>query len=267
LQFNKEFWLRFSVFTFDSSVAVVTALVTRQPSALVWGLIAGSVLEVVLTHIFISPRPRLAYRPVLARQILGRGKWVTGARIFQYLFTQGDDVLVGRMLGETSLGFYQMAYRIATLPITEVADVLGKVTFPVYSRISEDLMRLRDAYLKTTLVVTSLVVPAGALLITFTEPIVNLVLGETWLPIVPVLKVLTVYAVIRAIMGPSLTTFLAVKKQEYLTATTFISVFVLALAIFPLISFYGLVGVGLATIIASVASLPLVVYYVVKIFK
>jgi O-antigen/teichoic acid export membrane protein len=34
-----------------------------------------------------------------------------------------------------SLGYYQMAYRISIIPITEFSDVVGTVTFPVFAKI------------------------------------------------------------------------------------------------------------------------------------
>ncbi|OGM31049.1 hypothetical protein A2630_00035 [Candidatus Woesebacteria bacterium RIFCSPHIGHO2_01_FULL_44_10] len=267
LEFGKEFWIRMAIFTFDSAVAIVVALTTRTPASLVWGLIAGSVLEVILTHALIRPRPKLAFESETFKKIVSRGKWLTGAGIFEYLFRQGDDIVVGRFLGETSLGFYQMAYKVATLPVTEVADVFGKVTLPIYAKISESKKELKDALVKTTLATAALVLPGGLVLVIFTKLAVTIVLGEVWLPIVPVLKVLVIYAITRALVNPARTVFLAVKKQEYLTTVTFVSIVALAVAIFPLARLYGLVGIGLATIIASLASVPLVVYYTVKIFK
>lgn len=267
LEFGKEFWVRLAIFTFDSLTAIVVALVFRTPAALVWGLFAGSALEVILTHLLMKPRPRFAFDKNIFKMIVSRGKWLTGAGIFEYLFRQGDDMVVGKLLGETSLGYYQMAYRIATMPVTEVADVFGKVTLPVYSKISDSKKELKDAFIKTTLAITAIVVPAGLVLIFFTNFAVKLVLGPNWLPIVPVLKVLVIYAITRALVNPARTVFLAVKKQEYLTAVTFVGIVVLAISIFPLAKMYGLVGIGVSTIIASVATIPLVAYYTVKIFK
>lgn len=267
LEFSKEFWIRMAIFTFDSTTAIVVALITRTPESLVWGLIAGSVMEVVLTHALIKPRPKFAFKSETFKRIISRGKWITGAGIFEYLFRQGDDIVVGKLLGETSLGYYQMAYKIATLPVTEVADVFGKVTLPVYTKISEHKEELKDALIKTTLATAVLVLPGGLVLIAFTKLAVSIVLGEVWLPIVPVLKVLVIYAITRALVNPARTVFLAVDKQEYLTIVTFVGIVVLAISIFPLSAAYGLVGVGISTIVASLASMPLVFYYTLKIFK
>lgn len=267
LQFNKEFWFRTTIFLFDSGIAVTFALLTKSAVSLIWGLIAGAMLEVVLSFIFVKPTPSFSFELLKVKKIVSRGKWITGAGIFQYFFRQGDDAVVGKILGEARLGVYQVAYKISTLPISEVADVVGKVTFPVYSKIAKDSERLRDAFVKTTLGVSLLAIPLGLLIFLFPKEIVLVILGDKWLEAVPVLKVLAAYGVTRAIINPALTVFLAVEKQELLTLTTFISLVGLGISIIPLVYRFGIVGAGVATIIGSLTSFPFVLYHTFKILN
>ncbi|MBU0572124.1 lipopolysaccharide biosynthesis protein [Patescibacteria group bacterium] len=267
LQFKKEFWLKSSIFLFDAGVTVALALTIRSATSLVWGLIAGAVLEVLLSYIYVRPIPKLSFKKVKIKRIINRGKWVTGAGIFQYLFRQGDDAVVGKILGTSSLGLYQVAYKISSLPISEVADVIARVTFPVYTKISKDSKRFKNAFCKTILAVSVLVVPFGLVIFFFSREIILIILGDKWLEAVPVLRVLSIYGVIRAIINPSLTVFLAVKKQELVTLITFISVLGLAVSIVPLVIKFGIVGAGISTIIGSLISLPFVVYFSWKVLS
>lgn len=265
LRFKKEFWFKSTIFLFDAGVTVILALTIRSATSLVWGLIAGAILEVLLSFIYTRPIPKLSFEAVKMKRIINRGKWMTGAGIFQYLFRQGDDAVVGRILGTPSLGLYQVAYKISSLPISEVADVIARVTFPVYMKISKDGKRLRSAFYKTLLAVSVLVIPFGLAIFIFSREIILVILGDKWLEAVPVLKVLSIYGVIRAIINPSLTVFLAVKKQELVTFITFISVLGLAVSIIPLVIKFGMVGAGISTIVGSLASLPFVIYYSWKV--
>ena len=61
--------------------------------------------------------------------------------VFNYLAHQGDDIVVGRLLSPTFLGLYQNAFKISSLPLTEVAQVTSQVTLPIYSKISKDVGR------------------------------------------------------------------------------------------------------------------------------
>ena len=267
LKFNKEFLLRFCTFFVDALVAVLFALVTKEAVSLIWGFIAGGILEVVLSFIIFKPTPRLTFEYDKLKRVINRGKWITGAGVFKYFFEQGDDIVVGRLLNTNFLGLYQMAYKISTLPITEVAEVFVKVTFPVYVKISEDTKRLKRAFLKTTATVTLLVMPIGLILFFFPTEVILFVLGQNWLPAVPVLKILSIFGTISAISNSSHSLFIAVKKQEYVTAITFVSIFAMALFIIPLVGAYGIVGAGIAATIGLVASLPFTIYYSWKVIS
>lgn len=267
LEFNKEFLLRFSVYTFDAVIAVIIVFITRSADSLVFGLIAGSIGELILSFAVIKPRPKLAFEFKKVKKIVDRGKWVTGAVFFNYLFREGDDIMVGRLLNTASLGLYRVAYKISTLPITEVADVVIKVTFPVYVRISGDTERLKKAFIKSILGVAAVVIPFGFALFIFTEQIVLIILGKGWLGVVPIVKVLAAFGVFRALTSATNPLFFAVKKQQYVTAVTFAGIVGLALTIVPLIKAYGIVGAGISALIGSIAAVPVSLYFLLKLFK
>jgi lipopolysaccharide exporter len=266
LEFNKEFWFRFAVFLFDASVAVVLALITKSAASLVWGLIAGVVLEIVLSFMFVKPRPKFALELAKVKRVISRGKWVTAYSIFDYLFRQGDDIVVGRLLNISSLGLYQVAYKISTLPITEVADVFGKVSFPVFVKISDDTERLKKAFLKTFISVGILTLPFTVLFLLFPKQIILLILGDKWLEAVPVLKLLSLFGLIRGLSGPTSALFLALRKQEYVSAVTFVSTLGLAVTIVPLVLKYGIVGAGLSALAGAIVAWPLIIFYLFKVF-
>lgn len=267
LQFNKEFILRFGILALDTIVAVSLSIITRSVFALVWGMLAGTILELILSFVLIKPCPKLAFNKVQVKHVINRGKWVTMAGLFNYLFQNGDNMVVGKLLGEASLGIYSVAYKISSLPISEISDVFVKVTFPVYVKIGKDIKRLKEAFAKSMLGSSLLVTLAGVLIYLFAKPIVAILLGNNWLEAIPVVKILSVFGIIKGILGPSLSLFLAVGKQEYAAVTTLVGIIALAIPIIPLTHAFGLLGTGYAVIISSAATVPFIVYYVAKIFK
>ena len=267
LQFSKEFRFRFFIFLFDGIVAIIAALVTRSVYSLVLGLISGVILEIAISFLFIKPVPKLSFESVKIKKIVGRGKWVTLAGIFNYLFHNGDDIVVGRLMDSYYLGVYQLAYKITSLPIYEAGEVFGKVTFPVYAKIAGDKKRLKKAFIKITLAISALVIPFGLILFLFPKQLVLLLLGDKWLDAVPVIKVLSVFGVIRAIAGSSSALFLAINKQEYVTALTFVSIIGLALTIVPLVDKYGILGAGYSALIGTFLAIPVIGFYLLCIFK
>ena len=267
LEFNKEFWFRFAIFGLDTLTAVTLAYITHSPAALIWGLIVGAIVEVILSFIFTKPRPSFVFEAEKLKSVVSRGKWMTGAGIFSYLFQHGDDIVVGRLLGQSALGLYQVAYRISTLPITEVSDTIGKVTFPVYVGISEDKTRLKKAYIKMLMAISFLVIPFGVLLFVFARQATTIILGENWLEAVPILKVLAVFGSLKAVINSCYPLLLGLGKQKQVMAITLAGILGLGLSIIPLTRGYGLVGTALSTIVGLLVSAPVAFHYTRRVFK
>jgi len=261
LEFNKEFWFRFTIFSLDTLVAVALAYITHSPAALIWGLIVGGLSEVVLSFVFTKPRPRLVFEREKLRSIVSRGKWMTGAGIFSYLFQHGDDIVVGRLMGQSPLGLYQVAYKTSTLPITEVSDTIGKVTFPVYVGISEDKRRLKRAYLRMLLGICLLVIPFGLLLFVFARQLTLVLLGENWIEAIPVLKVLAIFGSLKAVINSCYPLLLGLGRQKQVMIITLAGIIGMGLSVVPLTLKYGLVGTASSTIIGLMLSVPFAFYF------
>ena len=265
LKFKNEFYFRFSIFLIESLSIILVALVTREIYSIVLGMIVGALVEVFLSFKLIIPKPVFNYNLKHIKEVLHRGKWVTVSGIFNYLFHNFDDMIVGKILGISSLGLYQMAYKISIFPITEISDVVSKVVFPVYARIDRDRARLKKAFFKTLALISVLSISLGALFLIFTREVILFVLGETWIDILPFLKILILFGIIRGISGSTSALFFALNKQEYVSIVTFISFVVLIVTIFPFALTLGLIGVSMSVLLSSVAALPFMIYYTFKV--
>lgn len=267
LLFHKEFFYRVSIFTIDATTGLVAVYITKNPIGVIVGLITGALYEVLLSFLIIRPRPTFAFNSVYLKKILSLGKWVTVSTIFNYLFYNLDNIVVGRMLGPTSLGLYQNAYALSFLPISEVSDVFSKVTFPIFSRIADDKKRLREAYLKTTGMIALLTIPCGAILFFMPELIVTIAFGQNWLPMVPVLRILAIFGVLRAISGFSSVLFLSIGKQKYVALSTGINILGLAIPIVYLIQLYGVIGAGISALIGVLIAVPVVLFLIWRVLR
>lgn len=267
LNFKKEFLFRFTIFSFDAALAIIFAFFTKSAFSLAVGLAGGALLEVFLSFSLLKPTPRFKFEKNKLKHILTRGKWLTFAGIFNYLFQQGDDWVVGRLVNTSSLGIYQVAYKVASLPVYEVGEIFNKVTFPIYTLIKDDKERLKKAFFRVLLTISSLVIPFGVFIFVFTEPLVRIILGDNWLSAVSVIKVLAVFGVIRAIESSAHSIYLGVGKQEYSTMVTLLSILGLAFTIVPLVLKFGIVGAAISALFGTLISMPLVVYFLCKVFR
>lgn len=265
LKFNREFWLRISIYLFDSAVAIFLAFTMKDAISFVWGLIAGSLLEVILSFILFDSMSLFKFEFNLVKEIVNRGKWVTLYGIFNYIAQEGDSIVIGKLLGASPVGIYQMGSKFSNIPISEVSDVVNKVIFPVYSKISEEKERLFKAFRKTLLAVLLPILMLSLFVFFLPRTFFELILGQQWGEIDTILKILVIYGMLRAISGTFSSLFLAVKKQNFVAGMTFVRLLVLAIIIVPLTSSYGIVGASIAALIASVSVIPIMAYFTYKV--
>lgn len=261
LEFNKEFALRTLLYGVDAISVIGIAFFTRSTVSLVWGLVISSVIEVLMSFIFIKPTPKFSFDKEKAKKVIGRGKWVTGFGLFDYLFQNVDDAIIGKFLGTSPLGIYQVAYKISSLPVSEVADVFSKVTIPVYTKFNDDIQRLQRAFMRTFVLTTLLMVGFGVVVFLFPYQIVLILLGPNWIEAAGLLKILALFGVLKGMTGIIQSLFLAVGKQEYVTIVTFVTLIGLLATIFPLVQRFGLMGAGISAVIGSFVGLLVCSYF------
>lgn len=254
LKFNKEFIYQFSGTLADFIVAILAVLILRNVWALVFGLLAGNVVRCIMSYLIHPYRPRLSRDLVKVEELFGFGKWVLGSSILVFLITQGDNIFVGKLLGVTALGFYQMAYRIANMPATEITHVISSVTFPAYSKLQSDVPKLREAYLKVLKVTMCLSFPIAGLIFVLAPDFTRIFLGEKWMPMVPAMQVLVFAGLVRSIAATAGNIFFAVGKPNIDTKLQIIRLFVLAILIYPFSIRWGITGISIVVFLSIFTS-------------
>lgn len=267
LHFHKEFFYRTSIFFVESAGSVLFVLLLHSPMALVLGIIGGAIYEVGVSFLIVKPVPRLQFNLMHFKEVINHGKWLTASGIFNYLYHNADNLIVGKLLGTQALGLYDMSYKISTLPISEVGEVISKATFPVFVKMSYDSNRLKKAYFKSLSLITVISLCAGFVFFFFPEIIIRIVLGPQWVQAAPVLRTLSIFGVIRAISISVIAPVYALHKHHMITAVTALSMGCMLGSIVPFIHFYGLQGAAYAALLGALAPLPLILYFVNTIFS
>lgn len=254
LDFQKQFIYQISGILADLAVAIPIALVLRSVWALAFGLLAGNLVRCVASYIIDPYRPRLQFNEGQVRELFGFGKWILGSSILVFLITQGDDVFVGKLLGTTMLGFYQMAYKISNMPATEITHVISQVTFPAYSKLQDNISKLGEAYLKVLQLTAFLSFPIAGLIFALAPDFTQIFLGEKWMPMVPAMQVLVLAGLVRSIAATTGPIFQAVGRPKIDTRWQVVRLFAIALPIYPCITRWGIFGVSIVVFLSMFVS-------------
>ena len=267
LQFNKQFLYQLSGTLADFIVAVAAVLVLRSVWALVFGLLAGNVARLIASYLIHPHRPHFSRDLGKAKELFRFGKWILGSSILIFLITQGDDIFVGKLLGATMLGFYQVAYIISNMPATEITHVISQVTFPAYSKLQDKLPSLRKAYLKTLQFTAFISIPLAGGIFILAPGFTRTFLGETWMSMVPAIQVLCVFGATRSIGATFGPLFQAVGRPRILTELAIIQLILLGILIYPFTLIWGIVGTSVAIVIPNLITQCIAAAKVARLIK
>ncbi len=267
LTFNNEFKLRSTLFLVDGFVSIIVGIITRDAVAFAWGQIGSALVEVALSYILFPLWPKLRFESEKVKHVIARGWPVTFTGIFSYFADNSDNITVGKILGASTLGIYQVAYKFSTLPITEITNVINQVIFPVYSKFSDDRTRLKRAFVQVTLASGIGGFLLGSFIYIFARPIILIFMGNQWAAAIPAIQILAIYGICRTIFGSFSALFLSVGKQDFVAQMTFCRVAALVICVVPLVARFGMYGAGVAMLISILVEIPVISYFTYRTFK
>jgi PST family polysaccharide transporter len=164
-----------------AATGVTAALVGADYFSLVYQVGVTDAIVAVLLWIFArGPVPNLAFRQVADLMSFSVKVFVTNC--IAYFSRNVDGILVGRVLGVTSLALYGMAYRVLSLPVQFVGQTVNRVLFPVFSRNAHDRGKVAAQLTSATETLALAVVPVMVFISCAAPELVHVVLGPEWLP-------------------------------------------------------------------------------------
>lgn len=267
LKFHKQFAYEFSGILTDLVVTVILALIYRNTLALVFGFLAGSLVRLIVSYVIHPYIPRVSLDWGKFKELFKFGRWMFGSAILGFLTVQGDDVFLGKVLGATTLGLYMVSFRFSNFTVTEIAKVVGQVVFPAYSKLQDNVPKLREGFLMTLEFIAFLSLPITAGILLLAPDFVRLFLGERWMPIVPVMQVLVISGLFRSLIDVCGKLCMGVGQPSIDFWTKLVRVGIMASLIYPLTITFGMVGTALAVLFGIIAVTPLLYREVCRILK
>jgi O-antigen/teichoic acid export membrane protein len=174
--------------------------------------------------------------------------WTNG--LLGKIIYEFDDWLVGRVKGNAALGFYSKAYALAKMPMDVFAGVVGQLAPALYAQsLNADPGLLAHAYTRTTWLLTRLVALSSIVMLAAAEEIIRILLGPTWLPIAPLLRLMFLFALGRPLMQNNAQLMVVMRREKLLRRFYLLEALILLLLGPPAVLRWG--GAG-ASIVVSV---------------
>ncbi|MBI5582152.1 MAG: lipopolysaccharide biosynthesis protein [Deltaproteobacteria bacterium] len=158
----------------------------------IWSLAVQQILSSFFRTSFLwflsSWRPALIFSFKSLRKLFGFGSKMLISGLLNEIFNNCYLLVIGRLFSATDLGFFTRAKTLGELPSHTLSGMVGRVTFPAFSIIQNDPVRLRRG-LKNALVLLVMVnFPMMICLLVIARPLVLLLLTEKWAESIPYLQ-------------------------------------------------------------------------------
>ena len=171
--------------------------------SLVGQLLTTQLSRLVLVFAASGYRPGLPRAGAGTRGMVAFGGYLTGFALVTYVARNLDNILIGRFWGPAALGYYARAYFLMSLPLTLAANSLSGVMVPTLAALEDDRERLGRAYREAVRAVALIGLPIASLLLVAAPEVVLLLYGRRWGPVVPLLRWLSMAAMVQIVVASS----------------------------------------------------------------
>jgi PST family polysaccharide transporter len=248
------------------SISIALAIMGFGAWSLVLGQLAGMSISAFLLWIVVPWKPRLLFKSNVTKRLFSYGFSIMGVGAYTTLADSFDYLLIGRLFDTAALGVYTLAYRLPDLLIINTLSVLAAVFFPAFSSIQNQPDILRKSFLSSTRYVHLLVTPLCLGIFVAADPIIRVIFGEQWLQSIPIMQVLSLYALVLSIGFHVGDIYKAVGRPDILLKMG-LPVVIIRLTALWIGSHYGLIGIAIGHLAAALIEVVIRVVVTIKVIR
>ena len=253
LQFNKDFL--YTTFT-RLGYFIVTAILAfwlRSYWAIAIGYVGGGLIELGLSYVMSSYRPRLSVSAV--KELWSFSQWMLALSIISYLIDRGERFIIGRLVNTATFGYYGVGYDLAMMPTLEIVMPIARTVDATIAMIRHEIERLRNAVINLLSVVMLLCVPTSIGFLMVSREFVTIVLGEPWLPALPIVQAAAIASILE--MPVVIINGVLIRADHVRTVgiLTGIQMLLVLAVIYPAYHAFGLTGVIYAKAVVTALAL------------
>ena len=231
-----------------------------------WSLVIPIAFSPIVQYIYYY------YKISFIREYLGLKKaWVllieikslvgsiTISSIINYWTNNADNLVIGKIYGDASLGNYNRAYRFIFLAKRLINSIFGIVLFPSLKKLKEIGGDINKEFLSILGVISIANFPLGIILILFAEPLVLILWGKDWTGVIQYLPYIGILILVQTVFAATRDFYVLQNKERViLNITLFNSI--LSITSITVGAFFSPLHIILFVTIANTIMIPVQVY-------
>ncbi|WP_306481409.1 lipopolysaccharide biosynthesis protein [Limnobacter sp.] len=134
-----------------------------------------------------------------------------------------DNLLVGRYMGVSALGFYEKSYQLMRYPLMLLTFAMTPAIQPVIRKYASDVIAVERIHQEFTFKLSIIGVIVAVCFLLLSETIVLVVLGPQWMQVVPIIEILALTIPVQVVLSTSGSFFQAMGRADLLFKSGLIS--------------------------------------------
>nr|WP_199156603.1 lipopolysaccharide biosynthesis protein [Pedobacter sp. ASV2] len=266
LKFKRQAFITFPALFLSSLVGILMAYLNYG----VWSLVISAIVNTSLVSLFLwissDWRPKLTFNKTKFHQHFHYGYKLTISGILDIIFTNIYQLVIGRYYSASQVGYYARSNSLMMLPIGNVSGALNRVIFPIFSKIQDNIPKLKEAYKKVMMLVLFIIAPIIVLMGVLADPLVRFLFTDKWLKMVPIFQIICLSGILYPIHLYNLI-ILQVKGRSDLFLRLEIFKKILVVIALPISMYFGFYTLLWGQLICSFLALFINTYYAGKMLK
>ena len=228
--------------------------------SLVWAAIAQSIAVSIQLWLKSTFKPILIFNIVKFKYHFNFGYKLLLSGLLETIFSNSYTFIIGKLYAPSQVGFYSKSNNLQMLPVQLITSVLTKITYPLFSEIQNDNIRLKKIFKRLIQIVILIVAPTLVFSAILATPIFRLLYTEKWLPAVPYFQILCIAGILFPLHSFNLHILNVKGRSELFLKLEIFKKIIILVAIFISIQ-YGLLGLLYGNVITSILSFFINSYY------
>ncbi len=251
---------------FSGTIGIVMAYKGFGVWSLVFQTIGGNVIKNISLWVFNKWRPSIVFCYSSLKSLFFYGSKLLASGLLDQIFNNMYNLVIGKKYNAIDLGYYTQAQRIQSIPVISSLSILDRVTFPLYSTIQNDDIRLKNVYKRTIKCIVYINFPLMLGLLILAPILIKLFLTDKWLPATIYLQLFCLIGPIYALSAVNLNILKVKGRTDIFLYLEIVKKIIIAIAIIITLNM-GVLKMVIGQVVANYFCFILNLYYSGKLLK
>jgi PST family polysaccharide transporter len=255
---------KFKIMATRSLLGIIIAGIVGVGMALlgygVWSLVGQQLtyelMGVVVLWTASNWRPKWEFSWATLRSVFRFSINVLGYKLVEFFNQRTDSIIIGYFFGEVILGYYAISHRILEVMSQLLIGTLNQVALPTLSRLQDNSQKFIEAFYRVTQFTSLIAFPVFFAVIILSPDLVVSLFGQKWTNAIPILQIIPLVGILRAITAFQRSTFVALGKPVLQFKLGFLNAILNIIACLIAVQ-WGILAVATAYVLSDYLVFPL----------